>query len=409
MHKKLLIIGGWTELYKKAKKLNFNLTVFNRKQDLTINDFSLIDNLFTLPMDNKQIIEIVEVLNRLENFDFVLCLNEFGLEVAGDIVDKLAIKGNPIRPVQLTRDKFLMRKHLQRFNIQSIPYIKVSEFSDIKYFAKQQGFPIIVKPISGAGSEGIFKVNSFEELDLLREQRDFQKNDRIVEKFVEGREFSVEGYSWNGKHELLCVTEKTTTGAPHFVETAHIIPAILSKKDLLDIKNLTVNFLKSIGHQYGPSHTEIMLTANGPIIIESHTRAGGDNIPILIKLALGIDIYDIYLTNILGNEDIVPTVAKRECAAIKFLEFPNGIVKSIAGIDLVKSSTGIERFHLDLKEKSKITPFTSSLNRYGKIIATGKSRKEVQLNINKALEQLDIEIEEDLHCLDDSVTKFFYR
>jgi hypothetical protein len=51
-----------------------------------------------------------------------------------------------------------------------------------------------------------------------------------VEEFVDGREFSVEALSHNGKHYILQITDKVTSGAPHFIEMQHHQPAAISQE-----------------------------------------------------------------------------------------------------------------------------------------------------------------------------------
>ena len=66
------------------------------------------------------------------------------------------------------------------------------------------------------------------------------KHEAIVEEFIEGWEISVEFISYQGKHYPLQITDKVTTGAPHFVELEHHQPAELSDNQYKEIYALTV-------------------------------------------------------------------------------------------------------------------------------------------------------------------------
>ena len=86
-------------------------------------------------------------------------------------------------------------------------------------------FPLIVKPTDRSGSRGVIKVHKAEE---LKEAIDFAVNESfekkaVVEEFATGDEYSVEYISCRGKHYLLAVTEKTTSGDPWFIEMSHIL------------------------------------------------------------------------------------------------------------------------------------------------------------------------------------------
>lgn len=98
----------------------------------------------------------------------------------------------------------------------------------------------------------------------------------MIEEYVEGQEYSVEYISYKGKHTFLALTQKYTTGAPHFIETAHLEPAVVSK-DILDrIKSIVERALDSLAIQNGASHSELKVDSKGNIkIIEIGGRMGG--------------------------------------------------------------------------------------------------------------------------------------
>lgn len=88
-------------------------------------------------------------------------------------------------------------------------------------------FPVIVKPVDSGGSQGICKVESS---DMLSNSYKYavkysRTSKAIVEEYVDGREFSVEYISHQGKHYFLQITDKVTSGAPRFVEMQHHQPA----------------------------------------------------------------------------------------------------------------------------------------------------------------------------------------
>ena len=68
----------------------------------------------------------------------------------------------------------------------------------------------------------------------------------LIEEYAEGREFSIEYISQDGKHNFLAVTEKFTTGEPHFIETAHMQPARITKEQEKTIKEIIPKALTCI-------------------------------------------------------------------------------------------------------------------------------------------------------------------
>src|SRR5204863_2937315 len=111
----------------------------------------------------------------------------------------------------------------------------------------------------------------------------------LAEEFVEGDEISVEGLTLSGVHEILSVTMKATTGHPHFIETGHLMPADIAGDRVAAARSATVDLLNLLGHREGPSHTELRLRTGEPVIIETHTRIGGDQIWEMVELVCGRD------------------------------------------------------------------------------------------------------------------------
>ena len=113
----------------------------------------------------------------------------------------------------------------------------------------------------------------------------------IVEEFIEGREISVEMISQNGVHHALQITDKTTTGAPHFVELAHHQPSTLPADMQTRIFAITRRALDALGLTNGASHSEYRITKEGRVVVmEIAGRMGGDFIGSdLVQLSTGYD------------------------------------------------------------------------------------------------------------------------
>ena len=161
------------------------------------------------------------------------------------------------------------------------------------YSLERMKFPLIVKPIDCSGSRGVTKVSDLEsvrEAVIIACNESFEKK-AIVEEYVLGKEYSIEGMSYKGKHTILAYTEKFTTGEPHFIETGHMEPANLEPEIKEKVDSIICHALTSLGIENGASHSEIKIDTNGEIkIIEIGARMGGDLIGSdLVMLSTGID------------------------------------------------------------------------------------------------------------------------
>jgi biotin carboxylase len=189
--------------------------------------------------------------------------------------------------------------------------------------------PFIVKPLDGFGSKNVFLINHIDEWKewYVKGNRDYPNIKWILEPFIDGPEYSVETVSSNGNHFILGVTKKETTGSPNFIEIGHSVPGITSwdfYKKALDITETSLNVM---GIQYGPGHIEIKWDNKESkfVIIEMHTRPGGDYIPYLHTLSSGIDQYEMGIRSYYDSsvlETTLPTSKKH--SMVKFLTFPEG-------------------------------------------------------------------------------------
>lgn len=400
---RLVMIGGWTDIYRKAKDLGFDLTVVQRKVDVKPEDLALIDQLVTSALPDKVVVSIVEALHREHAFDSVVSFQELGILNAALIADRLGIQGNPLKPVLLTRDKCLMRKHLQTVGIPSIPFIEVTDSASVVDFGNQHGWPIILKPANGVGSIQVHKIHGADEVAAVHAEimadpvfrevagLDFPDPKLIAEKFIEGREVSVEAVTWAGVHHVVGVTDKLIIGGSNFVEAGHTMPSDLPAETVLQLEQMVETFLHSIGHVYGPSHTEIILSGSGPIIVESHTRTGGDRIFEMAEYVYGVDMIGETLKGFAGQFDGVKK-GSQGGAAIRYMQTLAGTVVALAGIEEAAKLDGVVRADIGIKVGAKVKESRHSAERPGYVLAVGGTRQDAVSNADRALRNIMVEL-----------------
>jgi biotin carboxylase len=187
----------------------------------------------------------------------------------------------------------------------------------------QMDMPLIVKPTDRSGSRGICKISSMSELKAAIAgacKQSFEKK-ALIEEYIEGQEYSVECISWNGEHNFLATTKKFTTGAPNFIETAHMEPADLSESEIEKIKKIVFRALDALEIKYGASHSEIKINSGGEIkVIEIGGRMGGDCIGSdLVFLSTGIDFVKAVIQISLGKKPKLDRGACPQCAAVRYV------------------------------------------------------------------------------------------
>lgn len=310
------------------------------------------------------------------------------------VAEKLGSFGISYDTAVKATDKFEMIKAFKAYDVASPWFFTVDDLDELKALESQLSYPCIMKPTDNAGSHGVVLAKCFD--DLLREYEYSRESARhgkvIIEEYLKGEEVSVEVMVVNGEVHILQITDKLTTGAPHFVEMGHSQPSRHPLETQKAIKELATKACKSVGINQGPAHVEMMVTARGPVMIELGARMGGDNITTaLVPLSTGIDMVKATIDVALGNvPDIEPHL---HCgSAIRYIDAPEGIIQSITGVEEAKRLPGVRDIIMTKAVGDRSTPIHCSNDRIGSVIVQAATAEDAVRICEKALKQIIIEI-----------------
>lgn len=287
---KTLAVVGASYLQKplvlKAKELGLRVICFAWKDGAVCREIA--DRFYPVSIIEKE--KILDICKK-ERIDGICTIaSDTAAPTVAYVAGCMHLNGNSYESSQIANDKYRMRLAFVDAGIRCPRFESVKEnHFDVSHWA----FPLVVKPCDRSGSLGVTKVDTLKELEcaLINAQALSFKHSAIVEEFIEGREISVEFISFRGRHYPLTITDKVTTGEPHFVELEHHQPASLTIEQVKLIYRTTEIALNALGITDGASHTEYRITGNGDIyIIELGARMGGDFIGShLVRLSTGYD------------------------------------------------------------------------------------------------------------------------
>lgn len=294
------------------------------------------------------------------------------------IAEKYGFPFYTVETAQWSTDKFQM-KH--RFELGDVPHAKGRLISKVEE-AEGLVFPVIVKPRDNSGSRGVKLCRNTEELKAsIEEALENSKLDTVlVEEFIEGPEYSIEGLHYDGKSEVIQFTEKKTTKFPYNVELGHKQPANLTEEQRNSIREIVAKIGKAMNFENCPSHTELKINNRGIIVIETSPRLGGDYITsTLTPLSTGINLEDQLLHIALGEPVDTKTGRIEKASGVHFFCFHEGKVEKIdsKALEEVKLLPEIYSLNLKLREGDEVHKITSSLNRYGEFIVKTEDRGEL--------------------------------
>lgn len=283
--KTIAIIGASTGqkiLYLKAKEMG--LKVIGFAWDKGVLEDGMFDEFHTISVTD--IDSIVKVCRQQGVEGVVTNASEFLMPLASEIAGRLGLICTPADTIRKIQNKRMVRE--MTGDIPELAHPKNYLYPNRTF----EGFPCVVKPIKGASKRGV---------SFCKDDRDFSEalkyagdgeNEILVEEYITGREFSVESLSFRESHHIIQITDKDSSGPPHFVELGHhqpsTLPPLIKERVISGVRRI----LEKVGFENGATHIEMKYdeVSDSLYLIEINCRGGGDHISdTLVSLSTDCD------------------------------------------------------------------------------------------------------------------------
>lgn len=385
MMKKIMVLAAGLlqiDVIEKAKSMGYYVLAVDGNPKAP--GFNVADKAICADIVNE---ETMLKIARDEHVDGVIhpC-SEVSMAVMGRINDELGLSGISREQAICATNKHLMRKAFEKGNAPSPKSILAQDAEDA-WSRLQSEFDTdaILKPSRNSGSRGIAKVSrNMDKGDFIRAYDEALSESRdhsvLIEQFIEGPEFSIEMIVWQGEIHVLTVTDKKTTGAPHFVELGHNQPSCFSATDVETLKAAAVAGVRALGVNNYACHAEAKLMNGKAYLMEVGARLGGDFISTeLTHLSTGIDMVAAAIDVALGVEPDLSAKEEPKGVCIRYFCPKPGKLVSISNTEVL-NNPHVYLWEIYPKEGDVIPAVTSSLCRSGHVIVTEKTpQKAIEL------------------------------
>lgn len=370
--KKLAIIGAsylQLPLVLKAKSLGIKTLCFAWEDGAVCRDYA--DQFFPISIIEKEKIARICAEEKIDGITTIA--TDVAVPTVNHVAQMLHLVGNSERSARLATNKYLMRKALREGGVHCPYFSLIKNRQEAIMAVSRTTYPVIVKPCDRSGSMGVTRVESEEELASAVDAAlgcSFCK-EAILEKFVDiAGEISIEGISWRGEYQVLAVTDKVTTGTPHYVELGQHQPSQLPQNMIDEAVRQAKAGIGALGIEYGASHSELMVSTSGEIFMtEIGSRMGGDFIGSdLVYLSTGYDFLRGVIEVALGEFQGV-RFGERHHAGVWFYSPSTPEVKEI--IDRHELHPELIRWEL---HEDELKPLTRSADRAGYLIYQGNRK-----------------------------------
>jgi len=215
------------------------------------------------------------------NLQIVACLagGEAGVDLADALSEHMELRTNGTE-IPNRRDKKVQQELIAKTGLRSVRQAGSDKFEDVESFLKTEQYPVVLKPVESAGSDGVKLCNDFDE---AKEHFEVLMKSQMVngghcpavlcQEFLKGKEYVVDSVSRDGIHKttMIWVYDKRPANGSAFVYFG-CVPVDSNSEVAQILISYTRGVLDALGFKNGPSHGEVMMTENGPCLVEMNCR-----------------------------------------------------------------------------------------------------------------------------------------
>ena len=283
---------------------------------------------------------LIEALRRWDlpyKLDRVECLWEVAMELAALVRQAFRLPGLSLDETLLFRDKHRMRRRLEEAGIRNPRFAKATTAEEVMAKARYVGYPLIIKPIAGAGSADTHRVNN--EGELLHLLPLYHHVDEVVlEEFIVGQEFTFDTICAGGRILFYNILRYQPTmlesRTQEWVSPQNMILRDLDTPPLRAAAALGLEVLRALGFESGFTHMEWFLKDNGEVVFgEIGARPPGGMTGELMNYSCDFDVYEAWAEAILDGRISQRIERKYNVAMIFKRAIGQGRIRAIEGLD----------------------------------------------------------------------------
>ena len=354
--------------------------------------------------------------------DAIVAIDDKGLALAAAIGEATGISSISVEAARRSMNKAEMRKTLAKSGI-SQPDFEVVDMANSKELVSQinllseavGGYPLIIKPTGLSGSRGVVKISEASEIpsavEVVKKAIEMfgQENQAmLVERYIDGAEFAVEGVVSGEVPEILAIFDKPRPlDGPYFEETIYLLPSAAPPGLQSQIEELVTKSVIALGIDVGAFHAEVRVENHKPpdgkadstskkvFLIEVAARSIGGKCSKSLRFKNGRTLEEVLLARQLGIDLEGRSKAKQQVSGVLMIPTPKkGVLKSFSGEEEAARLPYVTEVDISTPIGSYLRPVPFSDGYLGFVFAKGPSRNKVLEALNRAESLLRFEIDQ---------------
>jgi biotin carboxylase len=394
--KKILILGAGVyqmPLIKRAKDHGFYVIVASYSS----NDIGVKFADESLEIDTTDKLRLLKYSENTGIDAITTAGTDVAVPTIGYICDKMQLPGLSSDTAYLATNKIAMKNKFTEFNVPTPEFSMITNLKELYDYAKNKGYPFIVKAPDSSGSKGLTVVNDFNEIEyaFFTAMNVSRCSSIIAEEYLSGMEFSANLIVENGQVVEYFMHHKTLTNPPITVPICNYCPSIVPLSVQTETVAICDTAAKSLTIKNAVCNVDVLLTDEGIKVIEFGARLGSIGIPEIVYLYHGVNLYDIVLDLAF---DSVPRIQKKyiKPAAYQIIPSPaSGILNHRTIPDEILKNPNVISIDFDYPLGTPVREFKTGPDRIGNILVTGKSSIEAKQFAAEVLRSIRIRVDPD--------------
>ena len=344
--------------------------------------------------------------------DGVIAVGDRPVVLAARVAEELGLPWHPPDAARASAHKRLARERMVQAGLPAPRYLSTTVDADPIDLSRRATYPAVVKPVSLSGSRGVIRVDTPEALVTafgrvstllsrpeIRALRTGSEHEILIEDFIPGREYAVEGLMSRGVCSCLAVFDKPDPlDGPFFEETIYVTPSRADAGVRRAIVAAVGAAAAALGLAHGPIHAECRVsppdTAGKPPqvhVLEVAARPIGGLCSRVLRFtsdgSTSVSLEHVLLGHALGGR----AAAARDnlAAAVMMIPIPRrGILRSVAGEDRAREVPYVEEVRITAKQDQLLEPLPEAGSYLGFVFARAPLPIEAEAAVREAHRRL---------------------
>jgi biotin carboxylase len=342
--------------------------------------------------------------------DGIIAVGDRPTLLAARAAAAFGLPGNPVEAALASRNKLAGRRALADAGLPAPSFASVSLDEDPSAAARSIAYPVVIKPLALSGSRGVMRADDDATLhsawDRLRRllrspdvvaERDAVHDRALIESFVPGREYAVEGVLTRGTFRALAVFDKPDPlDGPFFEETIYVTPSRLEEVERQRLLDAVAAAARALGLAHGPVHAECRVNHAGVYVLEVAARPIGGLCSMALRFvgaARRVSLEEVLLRHAIG-QDVGAFAREAEASGVMMIPIPRrGIFRGVGGVEEARAVAGIDDLRVSAKMDTLIVPLPEGRSYLGFLFAHAETPAAVERALRLAHSRLRFRIE----------------